>query len=100
MKKAICLVVLAAVAVLSSWVTGVEAMDGMAKLEICTASQDFTAEHHLPGGLPTPLNASTADHHSCTHILNECSAACPPNDPYCGQDCQCQWLMCRGYQCN
>jgi len=48
-------------------------------------------------GTLTPKNASAL---TCRQILEECSAACDPADWYCGQDCQCQWLNCRGMQCN
>ncbi len=54
----------------------------------------------LAGGLTATLTPTTAEALTCREILNQCTAACAPEDPYCGQDCQCQFLNCRGYQCN
>ena len=48
-------------------------------------------------GTLAPKNASAL---TCLQQLRECSAACDPADQFCGQDCQCQWLNCRGMQCN
>lgn len=53
-----------------------------------------------PDGLTTPLAPQNAATLTCRELLEQCSAACDPADPYCGQDCQCQFLNCRGYQCN
>ena len=54
----------------------------------------------LAGGLTGTLTPKNADALTCRQIFDQCVAACDPQDPYCGQDCQCQFLMCRGYQCN
>lgn len=54
----------------------------------------------LAGGLTGTLTPKNADALTCREILDQCMAECDPEDPYCGQDCQCQFLMCRGYQCN
>lgn len=54
----------------------------------------------LAGGVTATLTPKNADALTCREIFNQCSAACDPEDPYCGQDCQCQFLNCRGYQCN
>ena len=48
-------------------------------------------------GTLTPKIAIAA---TCLQQLRECNAACDPQDSFCGQDCQCQYLMCRGMQCN
>lgn len=54
----------------------------------------------LAGGLTATLTPKNADALTCRQIFQECSAACDPQDQFCGQDCQCQFLNCRGYQCN
>lgn len=54
----------------------------------------------LAGGLTAALTPTKAEALTCRELLNQCSAACDPNDSLCGQDCQCQFLNCRGYQCN
>lgn len=54
----------------------------------------------LAGGLIATLTPKQADALTCRQLFDQCVAACDPSDPYCGQDCQCQFLMCKGYQCN
>ena len=54
----------------------------------------------LSGGLTGTLTPKNADALTCRELLSQCTAACDPQDQFCGQDCQCQFLNCRGYQCN
>ena len=54
----------------------------------------------LAGGLTALLTPQNVDALTCRQLLEECSAACHPEDQLCGQDCQCQFLNCKGYQCN
>jgi hypothetical protein len=54
----------------------------------------------LAGGLAVTLTPKNADALTCRQLLDECSAACDPQDSLCSQDCQCQFLNCKGYQCN
>jgi hypothetical protein len=54
----------------------------------------------LAGALTGTLTSKTADALTCRQLLNECSAACDPQDQLCYQDCQCQFLNCKGLQCN
>lgn len=52
------------------------------------------------GFLASALTPKDADALTCREIFNQCIEACSPADPFCGQDCQCLWLNCRGIQCN
>ncbi|HEV2854933.1 MAG TPA: hypothetical protein VHC97_19230 [Thermoanaerobaculia bacterium] len=54
----------------------------------------------LASGLTGALTPRSADALTCREIFNSCLASCAPEDQFCGQDCQCQYLNCRGYQCN
>ena len=54
----------------------------------------------LAGGLTVTLTPKNADALTCRQLLEECSAACDPQDSFCGQDCQCEYLNCKGIQCN
>jgi hypothetical protein len=54
----------------------------------------------LAGGLTAAFTPKNADALTCRQLLNECVAGCPPGDQSCGQDCQCQFLNCKGLQCN
>jgi hypothetical protein len=54
----------------------------------------------LAGGLVVTLTPKNADALTCRQEYDACLAACSPTDQFCGQDCQCQFLNCRGMQCN
>lgn len=54
----------------------------------------------LGGAFTATLTPKNVEALTCRQIFEQCVAACDPADPFCGQDCQCQWLNCRGYQCN
>lgn len=54
----------------------------------------------LAGGLTALLTPQNVDALTCRQLLEQCNAACDPANPYCGQDCQCEFLNCKGYQCN
>lgn len=109
MKKTLGFVALAVVLAMTAWVTNVEAMEATSELQICMVSQDVQVGHQdsRPGGLTPPLIAKytdaqtpSADALTCRQIYDECVAQCHPDDWYCPQDCQCQLIMCHGYQCN
>lgn len=53
----------------------------------------------LAGGLVVTLTPKNAEALTCRQLLEECSAGCG-GDQACGQDCQCQFLNCKGLQCN
>jgi hypothetical protein len=93
MKRTLRFVALAAIVALSSWVN-VEATEPTVELVICTASQDLVGD---PGAL---TDAFTSLALTCRQQYDECAAQCNPQDSLCFQDCQCQFLMCKGYQCN
>ena len=54
----------------------------------------------LAGGLTALLTPQNVDALTCRQLLEQCNAQCDPADQFCGQDCQCQFLNCKGYQCN
>jgi hypothetical protein len=54
----------------------------------------------LAGALTGTLTAKNVDALTCRQLLDQCSAGCNPQDQYCYQDCQCQFLNCKGLQCN
>lgn len=54
----------------------------------------------LAGGIMGAFTPKTADALTCRQELELCGAACNPEDWYCFSDCQCQFLMCKGQQCN
>ena len=101
MKKTLRFVALAAVLVLPFWVGNGEAADITSGAQVCGVllAVDGELQTAQPGGLE-PIFLSENQLNSCRDLLNECSAACDPSDPFCGQDCQCQFLICKGYQCN
>jgi hypothetical protein len=94
MKRTLRFIALAAVVALSSWVTYADATETMAKPQMCAALQDLGGKHQdaYSGELTAFL--------TCRQIYEQCVAACDPADTFCPQDCQCQFLNCRGYQCN
>jgi len=46
---------------------------------------------------PIPKNAEAL---TCRQLFNECSATCDPQDWSCAEACQCEFLNCKGLQCN
>lgn len=54
----------------------------------------------LAGGLVASLTPKNVEASTCLQLLQQCNAGCDPQDQFCGQDCQCQYLNCRGMQCN
>ena len=54
----------------------------------------------LAGGFTALLTPQNVDALTCRQLLEQCNAGCDPADQFCGQDCQCQFLNCKGYQCN
>jgi hypothetical protein len=53
----------------------------------------------LSGGLTAALTPKNADALTCRQQFDQCVASCG-GDQVCGQDCQCEFLNCRGLQCN
>ena len=94
MMRTLRFVALAAVVALSCWIPNVEATDNTTELAICTASQNLVGD---PEGSKNPIVSLAL---TCRQELELCGAACDPQDSLCFQDCQCQFLMCKGYQCN
>ena len=54
----------------------------------------------LAGGLTGILAPKSADAATCLQLLRECNAGCDPQDSLCFDSCFCEYLTCRGMQCN
>lgn len=54
----------------------------------------------LAGGLTGTLTPKNADALTCFQYYQQCTEQCAADDSYCFETCRCEFLNCRGYQCN